>query len=379
MNRNSNNPKELSAYAAGRHLARNHVPGWRTVVIALILVLAIQGVGQIPPAQAASVSGDPISIGFTLEVFPENPPTLRCKQKFPFYVGVSKTKYKTINDKAYEIPDHVGAPKATGEVTGPKIGTLAMQIGASDDNSGDYTPVSTTNFIFTADKPGTTTIKFTAFIRNSWIGANEQVVGSTVKVETEITVKISCKEKVTTIGEYHASGPAHVFVAATSGDAVVIADDQGSYRGSTTVNWVASASGVGNCSGAVIEIGSSGLDWTGQMGDSDQLTLNGTYLPAHASVSVSCGTSGTRQLQITPDAVQVSMTSSGGVLRQSQSLQGQAPAQGSVTIIVVPQEDKAAAFNTDNYEARVSSPFYWWAMLSGNDFPRLDRALLTLR
>lgn len=198
---------------------------------------------------------------------------------------------------------------------------------------------------------------------------------------------IPCKFEVTTIGEWRVPGEANIYIAATSGDAEVkAADAQGPFTGSTTVNWVFSADRVGDCV-ATITIGSSRVDWTGAMDDSGQLTLNSADQPAAGSINSVCTADGTHfgtdgsvgtdstQVQLTPDPLQVSVASSGGVFKQSQVLQWDGANPGYVTIIVVPEEDEAVAFNADSRAAL--SPSAWWAML-WDDFPWSYGALLAL-
>jgi hypothetical protein len=196
-----------------------------------------------------------------------------------------------------------------------------------------------TKFRFKANKPGKTTLYFQGLVGKEYVSFNLDV-----KV-------LPCKFKATTIGEWHVDGPANISVVAISDDAEVEADEQGNLTGSTTVNWVATSSGVGDCPAAGIEIGSSRVDWNGEIDDTEHLSLQGTFLPAQGSVSVDCGTSGTVPVQLTPDPLQAGVTFSGGVFRQSQVLEGpEGPMSGFVTIVVVPVEDQAVAFIPGNQE-----------------------------
>ena len=70
--------------------------------------------------------------------------------------------------------------------------------------------------------------------------------------------------------------------------------------------------------------------------------------------------------------------SSGGVINQSQTLQGPEAVPGYVTIVVAPQEDEAAAFNPGELEARLGFSSVWRAALM-EIFPWLYGVFLTLR
>jgi hypothetical protein len=367
MNRNSNISKKSTAQTAGRL----SVPHWCSLIIALALALAIGSVSQTLPAQAASVPGDPISIGFKLVVAPEKLPTILCGKKLFLYVAVDKTKYKVINDKTYQIPDHVGAPDAKGKLTaGP--GTLQPQIGFADD---DGNTVDSTDFIFISDQPGTTTLKFTAFIKNAWIGANEKIVnGSSVEIEKEVTVKVVCKVLATTISTWSAG----MDIVATIDDAVMKADAQGNFTGSATVNWVTSVIGDPGC-GAVSTMAPTKADLTGEINDSDQLVGKVTFQPMSASGFAACaGKRISTSNSGIADPLTIRVAASGGVSTQAQvsTWTKGGSLTGSAIIILVPEEDQAAAFNAGEHEARVGSPFSW---LWGDYFPRLYGALLALR
>lgn len=358
MFRNSHNSRGSSTHA------RNPVPRWRSVFIALVLALTIGSAGQTPLAQAAPASAGPNDIKFALEVFPETLPTICVNQKLYLYVSVSKTIFKVINDQPYEIPGNVGSPYASGSVTGANIGTLKQQLGFA----GDEDPVNITSFIFTGKKPGTTTLKFTAAIRNSWIGANEEIIGSSVKLERVVTVKVrNCKFKVETFGQWNDPGGSPEWFTAVSKEAVVTADADGHFSGSASVNW-AGRIDVPPCGYSAHQIASGQANYSGEMDESGQLMMNQTYEPVEASYSYACrGGGGSGEGLFTSDSISVSMPASGGVstldhvLHMDWMLPAGVP--GSVTIIVIPVEDEAVAFNADQPLSWVGSPsLSWWAV-----------------
>jgi hypothetical protein len=321
--------------------ARSQTSRGRSVFLSLVIVLTIGSAGQTPRAQAAPASVD--SVVFKLEVFPEKRPMICTGKPFALYAAIDKTVLKIINKKVWDLP----APSITDpNVSAKIIGGPGRILGSLDE--GD----TQTAFVFKSDKPGDTTIKFTANIRNSMVGADEEVLGlgSKTKREETITLKIRhCKVKVKTLGDWNIPGEAQGYAAAMSNDAEVKAPDAESpFTGSTTVNWVASVGRVRDCGGAAT-IGSSKLDWNGTMDESGQLNLNGDFQTAAGSFDIECAGGGesfseSMQVELTPDPVSVTVGSSGGVINQSQTLEWEGANPGQITIIVIPTEDTTVAF-----------------------------------
>ena len=342
--------------------ARKQTLRWRTVFIALVLALSIGSAGQILPAQAAPASAD--FVDFDIAVAPEKPPTICTGKALTFYVSISKEVLKTVNGKDLSISGPTPLnPHITGKVTnGP--GKLIQ--GLDEDDTEQR------SFIFSSDKPGDATIKFTATITNKMIGANEIVLRSSPKRDKGITLKIQrCKVKVSTIGEWKIPGQAQGYVGATSNDADVKAPDaESAFTGSTSVNWVASVGRVRDCGGAAT-IGSSKLDWNGTMNDSDQLTLNGNFQTAAGTFDVKCARGGesiedSMKFEFTPDPVSLTIASSGGTVNQSQTLEWEGANSGQITIIIFPVEDTGVAL-TPGFHA-----------VSWDDFSSLFAALIPL-
>ena len=326
--------RESSAHAG------NATSRWRTVFIALVLALTIGGAGQTPLAQAAAA--DAVEIKFELKVYPEKLPRICPKKALTLYASVSKTVNKVIGGKPFELPGDAPGPLVSGSVVSGS-GELKKQLVEID------TPGSAVPFVFTADKPGKVTLKFTASIKNSWIGANEEVIGSGVKVEKEVTVKVGCKVKVGTVSQFSAQGAK--LVATMDGE--MKSDEQGNFTGSATVNWVGGLTvGYRDCSG-VIDVASSQADLTGNQDDSDRLAAEVTYLPAALTHTFDCGASQTIQTQVIPDPLVYSGPSFGGVSTQSQDLYEPTyyAMHGSAVIVVVPEEDEAVSLIPGGHQA----------------------------
>lgn len=331
--------RESSAHAG------NATSRWRIVFIALVLALTIRGAGQTVPAQAAPAGAN--DIDFELSVYSEKLPTICVNKKLTLYAGVSKTKYKEelvdINGKPIPIPGKTPEPTVTGEkVSG--VGTLEKIGGTEDLMSLQGENV----FTFTSNKPGTAKLKFTVFIQNSWIGANEVVIGSPVQRVKEITVKVGCKQKVKTVLQFPV--PELYKITVISDDAVMTADEAGTFTGSATMYWTYSDIVVG-CGSFAASATDSQVDLTGNIDDDgQQFVATETFQPTMVSVSDECPVVGKISSQ-GPGSVYpltFSVASSGGVSIQTATGEG---ISGLAHIVVVPEEDETAAFIPGNQAA----------------------------
>jgi hypothetical protein len=116
----------------------------------------------------------------------------------------------------------------------------------------------------------------------------------------------------------------------------------------------------------------SQVDLTGTLEDDGrQFVATETIQPTMLTMTIKCPRAPTisGQSQATFPPLTFTVASSGGV--STQPFLG-----GMARIVVVPQEDKAAAFNAGNPEVRIGSPSSW---LWGDYFPGLYGALLALR
>lgn len=324
------------------------------VYITLILALAIGSVNQTPAAFAAP----PGELAYFYMDVVNPKTTLRCGQTVTYLV-----KVEALNNRLDVLPMPTPVPGSRGLPKGVSVIGVKVEAFSVDKNVGNfvatekgfataYTTVVLDDdlaglgarFKFKAIKPGKTTLHFDGLVGKEYVSFNLEV-----KV-------LPCKFKATTIGEWYVPGPANIHMMAISDDAEVSEDEQGSVTGSAAVNWIASADRVLDCVG-VLTIGNSQVDWTGEMDDVDRLTLISTYQPAAGLIDNTCANaegsiSGTFQIQLTPDSVQVSTFSSGGVFRQSQVLEGpEGPISGFVTIIIVPEDEEAVAFIPGNHQA----------------------------
>jgi hypothetical protein len=319
-------------------------------------MLAIGSTGQTPPAQAAPV-GEIVNFSMTVQ---DPKTTLRCGETVTYVVKVELAQSEFAPTP---VPGSMGLPK------GMSVIGINVDASSKDPSVGDFVGARNAKtavvldadlatlgakFKFKANKPGKTTLYFEGLVGKEYVSFNLDV-----KV-------LPCKFRATTIGEWHVDGPANISVVAISDDAEVSGDAQGSVTGSASVNWVLNSGQVADCLPQSVTT-SSQVDWSGQVDDNEQLTLDGTYQPAAMSLPVYCVgsdggiASGSTPIQLTADPLQVGMAFSGGIFRQSQVLEGpEGPISGFVTIVVVPEEDEAVSFIPGNQEPSWDDPSSWF-------------------
>jgi len=335
----------------GRHIVI------RILYTVLISALALGGVGPISAAQAAPTLADSIAVDFKLAVYPEKLPKVCPKGNLNLQVGISKTVHKEIGDKIWDLPRPMpaGPIRIDGSVISGS-GTLKEHLQDIDGPPGTSVP-----FVFTADKPGKVTLKFTADVKNAWIGANEKVIGSGVKVQKEITFIVGCKFSVKTILQF----PVEIYdITVLSDNAVMTPDEQGSFSGSSSMFWVYSNFNLDPCT---ISIGAtdSQVNLTGQLDeDGQQFVATQTFQPQTDGGVVTCpGGIGGGTSSFTVNPLTFSVASAGGTVTQTVTAEG---VSGLATIVVIPEDDEVVAFNPDGRTALSPSPR--WAM-PWNIFP----------
>ena len=370
MNRNSHNLRGLSTHAP------NPVPRWRTVFIALVLVLAIGSAAQTPPVQAAP-AGE--LVYFSMKVV--NPKTtLRCGQTATYLVRVELAQSKGAPTPA---PGSFGLPK------GQSVVNVKVEASSVNKTAGDFvgTAAATTSVVFDDDLTGLAAkFKFKAGKPGKTKLYFEGLVGKEY-VSTELNVKVlPCKFKAKTVLQF---STAYYNLTGISSDAVMIADEHGNYTGSASMSWAYSnvISGGGPCRYSMLAADSQ-VDLVGQLDeDGGQVMTTATFQPTTVSSTVSCTiVTGTGPDPATVYPLTFTVDSSGGVSTQTATAEGiqgglelEGPVYGTARVILIPEADEAVAFIPGNYQPRVStsSPL-WWAMLWDN-FPSLFSALLPLR
>ena len=316
--------------------ARNRTPRWRSIFIVLIVALCLGSAGQRSYVHAAPLYSD-ASIKVT------GPKTVCAGQKAYYSAAVLVTLQIDKGRKPdikFEMLGIMVEASSSNEGVADFL-KKSQRAGSAEELvnlvTGKAEP-SAAAFTLKAKKEGDTTIWFEAFGED---------VGYATSPMMQVKV-VNCKFKATTIHSWKIPGQAQGYVGATSNDAdVKAADPESPFTGSTSVNWVATVGRVRDCSG-VATVGSSKLDWNGTMNDSDQLTLDGNFQTAAGTFDIKCAGGGesfseSMPFEFTPDPVRLTISSSGGTVNQSQTLEWEGANPGQITIVIFPVEDTAVA------------------------------------
>lgn len=315
---------------------------WRNAFIGLVLVLVIGSASQAVPAQAAPARDADIEFRFI--TIKTNPICVGEKKEIDAYLHrrlhPSDPAYRTGLGGSWQAVPGISIKAAVAD------GFIGQIFPAQ--NTTDW--VGAAKFVFLADNPGETIITFEGtVVTPGWFGTN--VGGNTQSGIINHPIKvINCTFKVTTIGDWN--GPLGYSTTAVSDEAVVTAGADGQFTGSASVNWVGFGKTFG-C-GYPLQIASGQANYSGHMDESSQLVLNQTFEPVEGSYSFDCGNgSGYGHGLFTPEPLVISMPASGGVstLPNILTFEHHGPIAGSVTIVVIPVEDEAAAFNVDTQTA----------------------------
>lgn len=317
MSRNSHNLKGLSV---------NPVPRWRSVFIALVLVLTIGSVSQTAPAQAAP-AGDVTSY-IWLEARALGSRTICVGEQVVIRV---KVYMRVWLDEKHSYDAQLGLAEIKHVVVGS--GTVSpnkLPISVTSNSVG------AADFTFTAKEPGETTVVFggTVPVDEIW---RSVLSGHDVAGSIDLTI-VECEYKVTTISRWNI-GP--ISLVATIKDGKMKLDEQGHLTGTAMVKWetifnVPDLNAA--CGGSRdVSVTDSQASFSGDVSDSGQVTVNITYQPTMYSIKGSCsvGPVVDGAQEITPAPLAITVADSGGVSTRAQDLEGQ---PGSAIIAVFPEK-----------------------------------------
>ena len=342
MNRKFNFVKVRQA-SSGR-VAGAAIPGlrWRSVFSALVLLAFFMGsLGQTPPALAAPAGSS--EIHFFMTATKEKNGTICVGDDVPLHVKVIRTEM-TGN------PGNVGYPQGVSGVT-VKATTSNASVGVLNQNyvdtgwrSGDP---GGADYIFRADKAGTTTISFTGTINHLWwpsiLGLSTSV-DRRDSVNDQVDIKVeNCKYKVTTISYFDQPG---IQFDALIKDGELKSDSPGHYTGTATVDWLITVAASGPSCKPQLFTSTSQADLTGVMdADGQQIKVDIVYQMARVKYSGErtddCSPSWNATDAYTPDPLTLRVPSSGGTSRQSQmAVEPLSPLlnmSGAVKVDVIPE------------------------------------------
>lgn len=295
--------------------------GWRALPI-FLLALAIGGAG---PASLALAAGR-TSIGVWLVAEQVGAKRTICVGDD---VAFRLTVQKRIGvEGSYALRLLAGVNVAASVVGSGGVGHITPANGATqlwtDPPGGAY-------FTFTADKPGTVILQFVARVNQAtFLGI--PVSGDSVRTQALVQVE-DCKYQISATSHWTVPGPAKIRLMARIVVAGMVEDGGGHYSGTARVQWIASASQVGDCQGTLPP--DSQAQVIGQIDGPDAFIVDISYDTATVPLVMDCkGVGGTMQVQITPAPVTLTVLPTGGQLPLAQVLHGPEDTTGSVVVIV---------------------------------------------
>lgn len=296
--------------------------GWRWLAL-LALALALGRPTRLTPAEAAPASAGSVTVWLAAQVV--GPPRTIC-------VGDSVTIRATV----YKRMEVEGRGVVTGSLLRVRVGATATGGAGSVSPATSATRLAndgfaSTSFVFHAEKAGAATIAFRATV------GQLVILGARLTTENLVTVValtvVDCEYRVTATSTWRVPGEAQITLAAKITFAGLRADDEGGYVGTARVRWLASAGQVGDCSGALVP--DSTAEITAQkLGAAFVMDI--VYATGTVTLDVDCKeTGGTRAVPVTPDALHVSVPTSGAVRPLPHVLRGPAVMPGRAVISVV--------------------------------------------
>jgi hypothetical protein len=351
--------------------AGNPAQRWRSVILALALVLIIGTVNPTPSAQAAPAGSTELS--FFMLANKEGGSKPVCVGEL-VTIEVLVLRLKVVNGVS-EAPEAITGISVNGVVDNPNIGQISPSENTTIWASAIYPGAA--DFVFTAEKPGETIVAFSGMIVHpGWFGTNWG--GSSQIVSDQVSVKvIPCKFKVEATSRWN-NNVGGIYLAMMD-EIVLRADAEGRYSGSANVNWIGTFM-MDSCP-KEYTIPSGQAKLTGELNDSGQLIATLTYQPVAVTFNGACGNlSGWDDFQVSQDPLRFSVPASGGVFALPQFLIGSREMgifDGSVAIVVIPQEDETTAFNPSNRVMDNGFPSTWAAMFWDN-FPWLYGTMLAV-
>lgn len=344
---------------------------WHSAILALVLVLIIGTVSPAPSAQAAPAWSTELSFFMLANKEGGSKPVCVGERTT---IEVLVLRLKVVNGVS-EAPEAITGISVIGVVVNTNIGQISPPENTTHWASAIYPGAA--DFVFTAEKPGETIVAFSGMIVHpGWFGTNWG--GSSQIVSDQVDVRvIPCKFKVEATSRWN-NNVGGIYLAMMD-ETELRADAEGRYIGSANVNWIGTFM-MDSCP-KEYTIPSGQANLTGELNDSGQLTATLTYQPVAVTFNGACGNlSGWDNFQVSQDPLRFSVPASGGAFTLPQFLIGSGEMgifDGSVTIVVIPQEDETAAFNPSNRVMDNGFPSTWVAMLWDN-FPWLYDTILAV-
>ncbi len=339
---------------------RNLVLRWNSIMLTLVLALIISTVNPAPAVQAAPSWSTELHFSMLASKNGGSKPV--CVGEL-VTIEVLVLRLKVVNGVS-EAPEAITGISVNGVVVNTDIGQISPPENTTHWASVIYPGAA--DFVFTAEKPGETIVAFSGMIVHpGWFGTNWG--GSSQIVSDQVDVRvIPCKYKIKATSRWN-NNVGGTYLAMMD-ETEFRADAEGRYLGSANVNWIGTFM-MDSCP-KEYTIPSGQTDLTGEVNDNGQLLATLTYQPVAVTFKGACGNlSGWDNFQVSQDPLRFSLPPSGGSFALQQFLIGSGEMgifDGSVSIVVIPQEDETAAFNPGNRVGDNGFPSTWAAMLWDN-------------
>ncbi len=269
MNRNLHNSRGSSTHD------RNQNPRWRTVFIALMLVLAIGSASLTPSAQAAPAAEQGTYRMSSAIISDDGEVCIGDMVHIRVFV------YLQTGEIGQDI-QYLPGIRVDGEISGELAGSTRINpLSGRNYTSSSSDRPGMANYFLQPTKAGKLTITFDATITDGWFG-----LGGTYPLRTRerITV-VECQYRVSGVSDFTVPG---AFVGAVFKDAVMRLGSDGLYTGTATVQWTGYNLTTLCISGHYLDPATTKVELTGLIDDKGRLNLAIVYEPGETKWRATC-------------------------------------------------------------------------------------------
>lgn len=292
------------------------------IIVVLTLILGIAG--QTRPAQATPASSS--GIGVWIYAQKVGGQGTICKgDKVPIRVRV----LKRIGIEGEYTAGMLYGEEVSAFVDRSGVGSISP---AKRTTRLESQPIGSTNFTFTAEKAGTTTIVFQAKV-NKRVYLGMEVGGNTIITPMEMTVE-KCEFKVDMFGHWKVPGEANVHIYARFKDVGMFEDGEGHYTGKGSASWVMAFGAVGDCMATIPSI-TSEAELSGNVNGPEEFFIDLKLQPVSVTMTINCGEeTQTLPIKLTVNGTQFLVSAYGGYAREYQQIDWDGPAEGTIVLMV---------------------------------------------
>lgn len=292
------------------------------IIVALALLLGIAG--QTRPVQATPASSS--SIGVWIYAQKLGGQGTICKGD---KVNIRVRVVKRIGIEGQYKAEMLFGEEVSAFVDRSGVGSISP---AKRTTRLESQPIGSTTFTFTAEKAGTTTVVFQAKV-NKRVYLGMEIGGNTIITPMEMTVE-NCEFRVDMFGHWQVPGEANIHIYAKFKDVGMFEDGEGHYTGKGSAAWVMAFGAVGDCI-ATIPPFTSEVELSGNVNGPEEFFVDLKLQPASVTETANCGgETQTFPINLTVSGTQFLVSAYGGYARESQEINWDGPAQGTIVLIV---------------------------------------------